>query len=154
MDLGKTKKPIEIVDDDYTVMPCDCKKGSPYGDTRGRVVPHRGVDLLNSPGTPIRAAKRGEVVFAGWHKGYGETVVLQHSKGHLSVYAHLQKNSISVKVGQQLKAGDILGRMGATGDWQEGVHLHFHVMNPALKPISDMRLHIQSYYTIDPFSKW
>lgn len=153
VDLGKTKS-IEIVDDEYTVMPCNCRKGDFYKSTIGRKVPHRGWDLVASEGTPINAARRGEVVFADWHDGYGNTVVLRHSNNRLSVYAHLQDNSLMVKVGQKLNAGDILGRMGNTGKWSHGVHLHYQIMESTTKPIVDMRVHIQSSRTLNPFSNW
>ena len=104
----------------------------------GKRDPHHGVEFLNSQGTPILAAADGEVVVAGddlkttyglFPNMYGNLVVLQHNIPDFDVpvftlYAHLF--SINVQVGDQVKAGDEIGKVGRTGS-ATGSHLHFEV---------------------------
>ena len=76
-------------------------------------------------GTPIRAVGAGTVVSAGWaYSGYGISVVVDHHNGYLTHYAHMSQDRVSV--GDEVKAGDILGLEGSTGD-STGPHLHFEV---------------------------
>lgn len=88
---------------------------------------HNAIDLVNGdPNTPIMAAMSGTVVEAsgkyfGW---YGNYVVIQHSNGKYSGYAHL--SSIQVSVGQKVKQGQQIGNMGTTGP-STGPHLHFQI---------------------------
>ena len=87
---------------------------------------HKGVDIANKSGGAILAADSGRVVVAGWldNAGYGNRVMVDHGNGYLTLYAHLAK--ISVKVGQSVKRGDVLGAMGSTGR-STGTHLHFEI---------------------------
>ncbi len=83
---------------------------------------HSGVDLGVASGTPIRAAADGLVVIAGVRGGYGSCTVIAHGSRLATVYAH--QSSIGVRPGQRVKAGDVIGRVGATG-LSTGPHLHF-----------------------------
>ncbi|MBX6350319.1 MAG: LysM peptidoglycan-binding domain-containing M23 family metallopeptidase [Clostridia bacterium] len=85
---------------------------------------HEGLDIAAPRGAPIAAAAPGVVVFAGWRAGYGRTVVLQHSFGLTTLYAHA--SAILVRVGDAVAAGEPIARVGATGD-ATGPHLHFEV---------------------------
>ena len=87
---------------------------------------HKGIDIANKSGGAILAADSGRVVVAGWidNAGYGNRVMVDHGNGYLTLYAHMSK--ISVKVGQSVKRGDVLGSMGSTGR-STGVHLHFEI---------------------------
>jgi murein DD-endopeptidase MepM/ murein hydrolase activator NlpD len=100
---------------------------------------HTGVDIPADPGTPIRAAGPGEVLWADWgffsgvpgniDDPYGISVVIAHDFGYngeplYTLYAHMQ--STSVAKGQWVKTGDVLGRVGDTG-YTTGPHLHFEV---------------------------
>lgn len=87
---------------------------------------HKGIDVANKSGGAILAADSGKVVVAGWldNAGYGNRVMVDHGNGYQTLYAHLSK--ISVKVGQSVKRGDMLGIMGSTGR-STGIHLHFEV---------------------------
>jgi murein DD-endopeptidase MepM/ murein hydrolase activator NlpD len=91
-----------------------------YGDRRL----HAGVDFRAPTGTPLLAAAAGEVVFAGWKSGYGNTTIIDHGGGLATLYAH--QSSIGVKVGQEVKRGAVIGLSGATGN-VTGPHLHFEV---------------------------
>jgi murein DD-endopeptidase MepM/ murein hydrolase activator NlpD len=90
---------------------------------------HRGIDMAAPTGTPIHAIGSGTVVAAGWHwRGYGIEVIIRHSNGVFSHYAH-QSREI-VHVGQTVSRGQTIGYVGATGD-ATGPHLHLEVMSSA-----------------------
>ncbi|HEX5568396.1 MAG TPA: transglycosylase family protein [Streptomyces sp.] len=85
---------------------------------------HTGVDFPVPTGTSVQAVSRGQVVSAGWGGAYGYQVVVRHTDGRYSQYAHL--SAISVRAGQQVNAGQRIGRSGSTGN-STGPHLHFEV---------------------------
>ncbi len=103
--------------------------------TRGRGY-HAGIDIAARYNTPIRAAKEGRVTFTGWKGGYGLCVIIKHQMGYETVYGHLA--SITVKKGQYVNQGQIIGKMGNTGR-STGTHLHFEVRRYN-KPINPTRL--------------
>lgn len=84
---------------------------------------HSGVDLGAPLGTPVLAAYAGQVVLADWLGGYGLAITLGHNKDtQETLYAHLSE--ILVKPGQWVKQGQLIGRVGSTGN-STGPHLHF-----------------------------
>ncbi|MFI5674349.1 transglycosylase family protein [Streptomyces cellulosae] len=85
---------------------------------------HTGVDFPVPTGTSVKAVGAGTVVSAGWEGSFGYQVVIRHSDGRYSQYAHL--SAISVKSGQSVGAGQRIGRSGSTGN-SSGPHLHFEV---------------------------
>jgi len=85
---------------------------------------HTGIDIDAEMGDPVKAAAAGTVVSAGWRGGYGKCVVVQHSGGLATLYAHL--SVISVTAGDKVKLGQVLGKVGSTG-YSTGPHLHFEV---------------------------
>lgn len=85
---------------------------------------HTGVDFLVPTGTSVKAAAAGRVVAAGWGGSYGYQVVIRHSDGRYTQYAHL--SAIAVRAGQTVATGQRIGRSGATGN-VTGPHLHFEV---------------------------
>jgi murein DD-endopeptidase MepM/ murein hydrolase activator NlpD len=85
---------------------------------------HAGIDLPAPLGTPVYAARSGEVVWAGWRDGYGFLVTVAHGHGERSMYAHLSR--LDVRVGVWIGQGVRVGLVGATGD-ATGPHLHFEV---------------------------
>jgi len=86
---------------------------------------HTGIDLAAPYGTPIVAAKSGQVQVAGWSSfGYGFHVILDHGGGVETLYAHMSR--IAVRPGQWVEAGQVIGYVGSTG-WSTGPHLHFEV---------------------------
>ncbi|HSA99096.1 MAG TPA: M23 family metallopeptidase, partial [Anaerolineales bacterium] len=105
-----------------------------YGSTaNGTREPHHGVEFPNQSGTPVYAAARGTVVFAGpdqeavyspWENFYGNLVVIEHADGLFTLYAHLSK--IDVKAGQEVFTTNKVGEVGKTGV-AIGSHLHFEV---------------------------
>ncbi|NOY86627.1 MAG: M23 family metallopeptidase [Deltaproteobacteria bacterium] len=86
--------------------------------------PHSGIDIAAPRGTPIAAANRGEVILAADLFLSGNTVVIDHGWGLLTIYAHM--DSISVREHRLVDRGDILGRVGSSGR-ATGPHLHFGV---------------------------
>ncbi len=96
---------------------------------------HSGIDLGVWYYTPVRATKDGVVVAAGWMQGYGNAVEIAHEMGYSTLYGH--NTSLNVKVGQQVKAGDVIARSGQTG-YANGPHVHYEIrMNG--KPVDPMR---------------
>ncbi len=86
-----------------------------------------GVDLAASMGTPIRASAAGTVIVSktgGWHGGYGNYVIISHSNGTQTLYAHTQKNFVSV--GDYVEQGQLIARVGSTGN-STGPHVHFEI---------------------------
>jgi murein DD-endopeptidase MepM/ murein hydrolase activator NlpD len=95
---------------------------SGFGPRWGRM--HTGIDIAAPSGTPIHAAKAGEVIFTGWLGGYGNAVILDHGDGIATLYGH--QSRIGCSEGQILNQGDVLGFVGTTGH-STGNHLHFEV---------------------------
>lgn len=108
--------------------PTDGWISSRYGNRihprTGNICFHSGIDISTSRGSPIRATADGIVSFSGWSKGSGKVVVLEHGFGFSTLYAHNNKNT--VKVGQLVKRGEIIGHVGSTGN-ATGPHVHYEV---------------------------
>lgn len=85
---------------------------------------HSGVDIVAPRGTPIASGQNGKVSYAGWRRGYGLVVVVDHGNDIQTVYAHCSK--LAVKVGQSVNAGQRIAYVGNTGV-TTGSHLHFEV---------------------------
>jgi murein DD-endopeptidase MepM/ murein hydrolase activator NlpD len=86
--------------------------------------PHGGADFLSGAGTPIKAPGGGRIALAGSLYYTGGTVVIDHGLGLFSLLAHMSE--IDVKTGDVVKAGDVIGKVGATGR-VTGPHLHWAV---------------------------
>ncbi|MEU4424361.1 M23 family metallopeptidase, partial [Actinoplanes sp. NPDC024001] len=87
---------------------------------------HAGTDFAAGSGTPIRAAASGRVIQAGWNGGYGRYTCINHGRlgghGFTSCYGH--QSRIYVRVGEHVRRGEVIGRVGNTGA-STGAHLHF-----------------------------
>jgi murein DD-endopeptidase MepM/ murein hydrolase activator NlpD len=88
----------------------------------GRPAMHTGLDFRASSGDPVRATANGKVVSSGWAGGYGRMVEIDHGNGLQTRYGHLSE--IHVKVGDQIKIGQVIGAVGSTGR-STGPHLHY-----------------------------
>lgn len=87
---------------------------------------HKGIDIATPTGTPIQPAAPGQVVFAGWQTGYGNTLIIEHADGSLTRYAHAQQ--LLVDSGTIVDTDDYIATVGSTGH-STGPHLHFEIMN-------------------------
>jgi len=92
--------------------------------------PHLGVDFAAPVGTPVRAVGPGLVRAAGWMGGFGRHVEIDHGKGLVSTYSHLNGIRATVHPGARVKAGDVIGWVGQSG-LATGPHLHFAVFRNA-----------------------
>ena len=85
---------------------------------------HEGQDIDAAYGTPVMVAASGKVTIAGWQRGYGNVVYIDHGSGLSTRYGHLSK--IDVSVGQAVTRGQTIGLVGSTGR-STGPHLHYEV---------------------------
>lgn len=102
----------------------------------GRKEFHTGIDLANSLGTPVYAAAMGVVTYSGYKGSYGNVIIIYHGKnGYSTVYAHNSK--LLVEVGDSVKKGDLIAKMGSTGS-STGSHLHFEIRmnNEPINPLN------------------
>ena len=103
---------------------------------------HTGLDLRGEPGDPVRAAADGTVTAAGWSGGYGRVVDIDHGHGLSTRYGHL--SAIDVHVGQFIKTGQVLGKVGSSGR-STGPHLHYEtrIRGEAVDPQKFLRAGIR-----------
>ncbi|HVG57429.1 MAG TPA: peptidoglycan DD-metalloendopeptidase family protein [Hyalangium sp.] len=89
----------------------------------------KGVDIRAAEGAPVRAVAAGTVVFAGWLRGYGNLLILDHGGGYHSLMAHL--SSVLPAVGAEVQAGEEVGAVGDTGSLK-GAYLYFEIRKSGL----------------------
>ncbi len=108
---------------------------NPFG--RGKDF-HSGIDIANSRGTDIVASAKGIVIFSGYKRGYGRTVIIDHENGYKTLYAH--NSEILVSTGDRVEKGDLIAKMGSTGR-STGSHLHFeiHKNDEPIDPLSILK---------------
>jgi len=100
----------------------------------GRRDYHTGIDIDGNTGDSIRVVESGKVSFSGYINGYGNIVIVEHTGGYSTVYAHNSSNL--VREGQSVNKGDIIARLGATGN-STGSHLHFEIREDG-KPVNPL----------------
>ncbi|GKY89712.1 M23 family metallopeptidase [Sinisalibacter aestuarii] len=107
----------------------------------GNVRMHTGVDFAAARGTPVQSTAPGRVSFIGWRGGYGRVVEIAHGSDTMTRYAHLSAVPDGLAQGQRVTAGDVIGRVGATGT-ATGPNLHYEVLvdGRPTDPLSDDRL--------------
>ena len=124
---GPTGPPPPATSDGW-LRPSDGRLTSGYGyrthPVHGGQRLHAGVDLASPTGSPVRASRDGIVSFVGWMSGYGNTVMVSHGDGLVTLYAHL--SSYGVSYDDFVLQGDTVGGVGMTGT-ATGPHLHFEV---------------------------
>ncbi|KAA0233638.1 MAG: hypothetical protein JJLCMIEE_03215 [Acidimicrobiales bacterium] len=105
---------------DGLIWPTSGVVTSEFGMRWGRM--HNGIDIAAPLGTSIWAAASGQVFFVGYQGGYGNTVMIDHGNGLVTLYAH--QSSMAVYSGQYVDQGQVIGYVGSTGN-STGPHLHF-----------------------------
>ena len=98
-----------------------------FGSSRGRGRTHGGVDIAAPGGTPIYAAASGTVVISQYGPSYGNYVKIEHSNGYATL---APASTLLVKQGQWVSKGQIIAKVGSTGN-STGNHLHFEVQRNA-----------------------
>jgi murein DD-endopeptidase MepM/ murein hydrolase activator NlpD len=100
---------------------------------------HPGIDFKGSKGDEARCTANGKVVSADWYGGYGKCVRIAHNNGFETLYGHLSR--ITVKVGEEVTAGQKIGEVGSTGR-STGAHLHYEVRKngKAINPVKFLTL--------------
>jgi len=113
---------------------------SGYGQRRdpfdGTVDFHSGLDIAANKGTPIRATADGTVKAAAYNGNYGNAVLIEHGFGISTRYGHLSR--FAVRDGQEIRRGEVLGYVGATGR-ATAPHLHYEILLNG-QPINPLRL--------------
>lgn len=89
-----------------------------------RTLPHEGVDISATRGTPILAAADGRVTRAGWVGGYGQMVEIDHGFGYVTRYGHASR--VMVRVGERVERGAVIAQVGNSGI-ATSPHLHYEV---------------------------
>ena len=115
----KTHKPATGWTSPVNRVVFSAKYGQPGGWASGY---HTGIDFVIPTGTPVYAVGPGTVVTAGYDSAYGNNVVIRHTDGRYTQYAHL--SSLDVSAGQRVRGGKLIGLSGSTGN-STGPHLHF-----------------------------
>jgi len=101
----------------------------PFGS--GKLVFHRGIDIAVPVGTPVRATRKGRIVFAGARRGYGSTVIVEHANGDRTLYGH--NSLVRVQPGDSVESGTVIAFSGNTGR-STGPHVHYEQM-PSGRPV-------------------
>lgn len=130
--IGEIKEYLHMQRDIYTSTPrgfpvegdISSRYGRRMSPLDGEREFHSGIDLSATPGNPVKATADGIVSFTGRSGGSGNLVVLEHGHGFSTIYAHNRRNS--VKVGQKVRRGDIIGYVGSTG-YSTGPHVHYEI---------------------------
>ncbi len=104
------------------IWPATGSLTSRFGPRWGRN--HNGLDIAAPTGTPVAASKAGKVIIASWYGGYGNLVVIDHGGGVSTWYGH--NSAFSTSVGQQVTRGQVIAKMGSTGN-STGPHVHFEI---------------------------
>ncbi|MEU8222746.1 M23 family metallopeptidase [Kribbella sp. NPDC048915] len=94
---------------------------------------HTGLDFAAPQGTPVRSVMAGKVIQAAFAGAYGRQVKVRHTDGTVTSYSHMSEFDVSV--GDTVKAGTMVGRIGMTGN-TTGPHVHFEVLPGGGSPIN------------------
>ena len=125
LDIIKAEEKRTVNGIKLAVLPVEGNITSRYGErSRIRRAEHTGLDISAITGTPIKATAEGTVIFAKYCGAYGNLVKIDHGNGIETWYGHASK--ILVKEGQKVNAGDVVAKVGSTGN-STGPHLHFEI---------------------------
>ncbi len=142
IDVSQTNEPVNEVVKKGTlereyIWPAKGRVSSYFGPRSVSVGSsnHQGIDICGSRGSHIVAAASGEVIFAGWQRGYGNLLQVKHDNGSVTYYAH--NSGFNVSLGQRVEQGDVIAFMGNTGV-SSGVHCHFEIRIDGV-PVNPMK---------------
>lgn len=111
---------------------------------------HEGIDYKLAPGSPVRAARSGKLIFVGFSKMYASRtdktdqhrfIIIRHADGKSSRYVHL--NAARVRPGQEVKAGQVIGISAESDEWTEPV-LHFEIRDIQGQPVDPKTLIVEA----------
>ena len=130
-----------------TLTPIDgARISSGYGRRKhpilGYTKMHRGVDFSAPRGTPIYAAGRGVVEFAGRNGSYGKYIRIRHNGAYKTAYAHMKGLARGIRKGRRVKQGQVIGYVGTTGR-STGPHLHYEILKNG-RQVNPRRLNLPS----------
>ncbi len=97
---------------------------------------HHGIDIAGKLGVPIASAGNGKVIFAGWTEYFGNTIIIAHPGGWITLYGHNQTNLITT--GAAVKRGETIALLGSTGK-SSAPHLHFEIYKDG-EPVDPTRI--------------
>ena len=103
---------------------------------------HRGTDFAAPMNTPIMASGDGIITRVKWCGGGGNCIKIKHNSTYETVYAHMSKFALGIKLGKRVKQGQIIGFVGSTGN-STGPHLHYEVIKSG-KKINSQKLKLPS----------
>ena len=118
-----TRLPIQK-DIQYTITSGFGERTDPTNPSNGKEF-HTGIDIAVVQNTPVLAVADGVVIRADKSESYGRIVVIQHENKIITLYAH--NNELKVKVGDEVRAGQLIALSGNTGDRTTGPHIHFEI---------------------------
>lgn len=127
------KQPVEKIIQRGTQKPAVSRNGRFLWPTKGSISSrfgwrwgrmHTGIDIAAPLGQAVIAVSSGKVIYSGWKSGYGQAIDIKHPNGLVTRYAHLSQANAAA--GQQVKQGQVIGKVGATGR-VTGPNLHFEV---------------------------
>lgn len=125
-----SEPPVAGADAKSWLWPTSGKLVAPFG-VEGR----KGVVIGGSEGQAVKAARAGEVVYAGGGLlGYGQLVIVKHDETYLSAYGN--NSRLLVKEGARVKAGDAIAEMGSSGDGRTGLHFELRKHGRPVDPLS------------------
>ena len=124
--LGASPQFVKPVEGAHISQPFGCTtlSSEPYDPSCPSKHFHSGIDLAVAAGTPVHATLSGVCRVIDDRTGYGLHVIIDHGQGLSSLYAHLE--SVAVTSGESVAAGQVIGRVGSTGN-STGPHLHFEI---------------------------
>ncbi|MEO1207138.1 MAG: M23 family metallopeptidase [Pseudomonadota bacterium] len=108
---------------------------------------HNGVDWAARTGTPILAAGKGTITFAGRKGANGNYVRIRHANGYQTSYSHMRRFAPGVKAGVRVRQGQVIGYIGSTG-LSSGPHLHFEVLVNK-RPVNPMKIKVGNERQLD-----
>ena len=118
--INASEEPVTAPDGKPWVWPAEGKVLSRFSPDDGR----NGIDIAGSDGSPIRAAAKGKVVYAGTGlRGYGLLIIIKHDETFLTAYAH--NRAVKINEGDAVQSGQIIAEMGQSG--VDSVRLHFEI---------------------------